>query len=108
LTPSSRWRPARSAICRRNSERNPQSKLARGAVRHLATDRLVVVGAVEDEAVPAFGDDVEDIGRPDLEVLRVSKAKNCGLLIEIGARMDEIFENCRKVFEYPISAAVHN
>jgi hypothetical protein len=64
-----------------------RSKLARGAVdgavRHPAIDRLVVVVAVEDEAVPALGDDVEDIGRPDLEVLRASEAKNCDLLIEI-------------------------
>jgi hypothetical protein len=68
-----------------------RSKLAHGAVdgavRHPAIDRLVVVVAVEDEAVPALGDDVEDIGRPDLEVLRASDAKNCDLLIEIGGRM---------------------
>ena len=61
-----------------------------GAVRHPAIDRLVVVAAVEDEA--------EDIGRPDLEVLRASEAKNCDLLIEIGGRMDEVCESCHKVF----------
>jgi len=43
-------------------------------------------------------DDVEDIGRPDLEVLRASEAKNCDLLIEIGGRMDEVCESCHKVF----------
>jgi len=75
-----------------------RSKLAHGAVRHPAIDRLVVVEAVEDEAVPALGDDVEDIGRPDLEVLRASEAKNCDLLIEIGGRMDEVCESCHKVF----------
>src|SRR5216684_3166959 len=79
-----------------------RSKLAHGAVdgavRHPAIDRLVVVVAVEDEAVPALGDDVEDIGRPDLEVLRASEAKNCDLLIEIGGRMDEVCESCHKVF----------
>jgi hypothetical protein len=69
-----------------------RSKLAHGAVRHPAIDRLVVVVAVEDEAVPALGDDVEDIGRPDLGVLRASEAKNCDLLIEIGGRMDEVRE----------------
>src|SRR5262249_39790214 len=53
---------------------------------------------VEDEAVPALGDDVEDINRPDLEVLRASEAKNCDLLIEIGGRMDEVCESCHKVF----------
>jgi len=42
-------------------------------------------------------DDVEDIGRPDLEVLRASEAKNCDLLIEIGGRMDEVCESCHKV-----------
>jgi len=79
-----------------------RSKLAHGAVdgavRHPAIDRLVVVVAVEDEAVPALGDDVEDIGRPDLEVLRASEAKNWDLLIEIGGRMDEVCESCHKVF----------
>jgi len=50
------------------------------------------------EAVPALGDDVEDINRPDLEVLRASEAKNCDLLIEIGVRMDEVCESCHKVF----------
>ena len=63
-----------------------RSKLAHGAVRHPAIDRLVVVVAVED------------IGRPDLEVLRASEAKNCDLLIEIGGRMDEVCESCHKVF----------
>jgi len=43
-------------------------------------------------------DDVEDIGRPDLEVLRASEAKNCDLLIEIGGRMDEVCESCHKVY----------
>jgi hypothetical protein len=43
-------------------------------------------------------DDVEDIGRPDLEVLRASEAKNCDLLIEIGGRMDKVCESCNKVF----------
>jgi hypothetical protein len=38
------------------------------------------------------GDDVEEIGRPDLEVLRASEAKNCDLLIEIGGGMDEVCE----------------
>jgi hypothetical protein len=79
-----------------------RSKLARGAVdgavRHPAIDRLVVVVAVEDEAIAAPGDDVENIGRPDLEVLRASEAKNCDLLIEIGGRMDEVCESCHKVF----------
>jgi hypothetical protein len=75
-----------------------RSKLAHGAVRHPAIDRLVVVAAVEDEAVPALGDDVEDIGRPDLEVLRAGEAKNFGLLIEIGGRVDEVRESCHKVF----------
>ena len=69
-----------------------------GAVRHPAIDRLVVVVTVEGEAVPALGDDVEDIGRPDLEVLGASEAKNCDLLIEIGGRMDEVCESCHKVF----------
>jgi integrase len=53
----------------------------RAAGRHLAVD---------DEAVPARGNDVEDISRPDLELLRASEAKNRGLLIEIGSRMDEV------------------
>ena len=48
--------------------------------------------------LPPLGDDVEDIGRPDLEVLRASEAKNCDLLIEIGGRMDEVCESCHKVF----------
>jgi len=48
--------------------------------------------------VPALGDDVEDIGRLDLEVPRASEAKNCDLLIEIGGRMDEVCESCHKVF----------
>jgi hypothetical protein len=41
----------------------------------------VVVVAVGDEAVPALGDDVEDIGRLVLEVLRAGAARNCDLLI---------------------------
>jgi 2-polyprenyl-6-methoxyphenol hydroxylase-like FAD-dependent oxidoreductase len=61
-------------------------------------DRLVVVVAVEDEAVPAPGEDVEDIGRPDLELLRASEAKNCELLIEILDRMDEVCDSCHQVF----------
>jgi hypothetical protein len=94
LTSADSTSPAQLVIRRR--------KLAHGAVdgavRHPAIDRLVVVVAVEDEAVPALGDDVEDIGRPDLEVLRASEAKNCDLLIEIGGRMDEVCESCHKVF----------
>jgi hypothetical protein len=69
-----------------------------GAVRHPAIDPAGRRVAVEDEAVPALGDDVEDISRPDLEVLRASEAKNRGLLIEIGGRMDEVCESCHKVF----------
>ena len=85
-----------------------RSKLAHGAIGHPAIDRLVDVVAVEDEAVPALGDDVEDIGRPDLEVLRASEAKNCDLLIEIGGRMDKVCESCDRVFWYPINTAVRN
>jgi hypothetical protein len=43
-----------------------------------------------------------------LEVLGASEAKNCGLLIEIGGRMDEVYESCHKVFQYPINNAVRN
>src|SRR5258707_2020122 len=64
----------------------------------MAIDRLVVVVAVEDEAVPALGDDVEDIGRPDLEVLRASEAKKCDLLIENRGRVGEGRENWHKGF----------
>jgi hypothetical protein len=60
--------------------------------------RRTGVVAIEDAAVQALGDDVEDIGRPDLEVLRASETKNCDLLIEIGGRMDEVRESCHKVF----------
>jgi hypothetical protein len=70
-----------------------RSKLAHGAVdgavRQPAIDRLVVVLAVADEAASALGDDVEDIDRPDLKVLRASEAKNCDLRIEIGGRMEK-------------------
>src|SRR5258707_12605211 len=62
-----------------------RSKLAHGAVdgavRHPAIDRLVVVATVEDEAGPALGDDVGDSGRPALEGLRASEAKNRDLRI---------------------------
>jgi hypothetical protein len=37
-----------------------------------------------------------------------SEAKNCGLLIEIDGRMDELCESYHKVFEYPINTAVRN
>jgi len=69
-----------------------------GAKRVCGTDGAAVVVAVGDDAVSTLGDDVEDIARLDLEVLRASEAKNCDLLIEIGGRMDEVCESCHKVF----------
>src|SRR5258707_8866876 len=75
-----------------------RSKLAHGAVdgavRHPAIDRLVVVVAVEDEAVFALCDDAEDIGRPDFGVLRASEGEKCDFLIENGRRVGEGCENC--------------
>jgi hypothetical protein len=68
------------------------------AGRALLVANRLLGPSLEDEAVPALGEDVEGIGRPDLEVLRASEAKNCDLLIEIGGRMDEVCESCHKVF----------
>src|SRR5258707_5408233 len=54
-----------------------RSKLAHGAVRHPAIDRLVVVVAVEDEAVPTLGVHLQDIGPPCFEVLRAREGQDC-------------------------------
>jgi hypothetical protein len=54
--------------------------------------RIINCAGLMSAAPLRHTDDVEDIGRPDLEVLRASEAKNCDLLTEIGGRMDEVCE----------------
>src|SRR5260370_16849491 len=53
-----------------------RSKLAHGAVRHPAIDRLVVVVAVEDEAVAGPGEYLYGIRPPQLRALNAPDTSN--------------------------------